>query len=197
MVRILEEIVHHVTHLDVACLISLVAVILHEVAALVALLESRLCCIAMDCHGYGAYRQQQLVLSSLFLLFLPDEQLALLIDDGLGCFSHVTFPFGKHFLDECTAGVGGIALADNEEIMTGTGESHIQQIEVVNAVLQMFVGIVFLIDGVSQAGTVINGHEWEPAERFFLRLAPDGISHTHLHCPVAEGYDDIVELESL
>lgn len=99
------------------------------------------------------------------------------------------------FDDSRTVG-GRCAFAEDIEIMTGSGECHIEQVQIIYNVLQMLVMVVIFIDASFHLfGTEIYRNQRQFVVRSFLRGTPDGIGFLQL--PVAVWHDDMVEFQSL
>ena len=80
--------------------------------------------------------------------------------------------------------------------MTGSGECHIEQIQIIYDVLQMLVMVVIFIDASFHLfGTEIYRNQRQFVVRSFLRGTPDGVGFLQL--PVAVWHDDMIEFQSL
>ena len=80
--------------------------------------------------------------------------------------------------------------------MYGTGEGHIEQVQVVHRVLQVLVLVVVLVDGAHHLLlAVVDGRNGERVERRLVGFAPQDVGH--LKAPVAEGNQHVAELQSL
>lgn len=79
------------------------------------------------------------------------------------------------FDDSRTVG-GRCAFAEDIEIMTGSGECHIEQVQIIYDVLQMLVMVVIFIDASFHLfGTEIYRNQRQFVVRSFLRSTPDGV----------------------
>ena len=62
-------------------------------------------------------------------------------------------------------------------MMSGTGEGHVEQVEIVDGVLQVFLMVVVLVDGARHLLlVVVDRHDGQGIERLFLRLTPEDIT---------------------
>ena len=105
---------------------------------------------------------------------------------------------GEALLDEGSARVLGSATANDVKALTGTGEGHVEQVEVVDGVLQVLVQVVGLVDGAHHLLlTIVDRGNGQVAERRFGGRAPEDVAALLLELPVAERTDDVVVLESL
>ena len=84
------------------------------------------------------------------------------------------------------------------EAAGSTGEGHVEQVEVVDNVLQVLMVVVGLVDGARHAFlAVVDGYEGQLAEGRLLGVAPENVAALLFKLPVAEGNDDMIELQSL
>ena len=105
---------------------------------------------------------------------------------------------GQNRLNDGRARRLGTTLADDVETLGGTGESYIEQVEVVDDILQMLMAVVGFVDGARHTLlAVIDGYEGQVTERRLRRTAPQHVTALLLQLPVAEGADDVVELQTL
>ena len=80
----------------------------------------------------------------------------------------------------------------------GAGEGNVEQVEVVDDVLQVLVLVVGLVDGARHALlAIVDGDEGKGVEGLGRRTAPQDVAALLLQLPVAEGTDDVVELQAL
>ena len=80
--------------------------------------------------------------------------------------------------------------------MGGTCKGYIQQVEVIYNILQMFVEVVVLIDGASHlTAAEVDRCDGQCVERCFVGFAPQNVGH--FQAPVAEGNEDMRELQTL
>ena len=74
----------------------------------------------------------------------------------------------KGLFDEEGTGAGSLAVSDDKKTVTGTGEGYVEQIEVVDGILQMFMAVVCLEDGAHHLFlTVVDGYDGKLVEGGF------------------------------
>ena len=74
---------------------------------------------------------------------------------------------GKGLFDEEGTGAGSLTSSDDEETVTGTGKGDVEQVEVVDSILQMFMAVVCLEDGAHHLLlTVVDGDDGKVVEGY-------------------------------
>ena len=105
---------------------------------------------------------------------------------------------GKGLFDEEGTGAGSLTSSDDEETVTGTGKGDVEQVEVVDSILQMFMAVVCLEDGAHHLLlTVVDGDDGKVVEGGFRWLAPEDVTALLLQLPVTERNDDMLVLQPL
>ena len=88
-------------------------------------------------------------------------------------------------------------LAPDDQILSGTGEGYIKQVEIVYPQLKTFQQIIVPIDGFGHLCRVIDGKDIHGIERSFLRGTPyQLVIRFILQFPVAEGKEYCMKFQS-
>ena len=84
---------------------------------------------------------------------------------------------GQGLFDEQGTGAGCLAATDDEQTAAGTGESDVEQVEVVDSVLQVFVAVIGLEDSAHHLLlAVVDGYNREVIEGGLCWLAPKDVA---------------------
>ena len=100
-------------------------------------------------------------------------------------------------LDEGGARPLGTTTTYDVETLAGSGKGHVEQIEVIYRGLQVLLQVVGLVDGAHHVFlTIVDGGDGQIAEGRLGGSTPEHIARM-FQGPVAEGTDDMGELQSL
>ena len=104
---------------------------------------------------------------------------------------------GKGLLDEGGARALGSTTTYDVETLAGSGKGHVEQIEIINRGLQMLLQVVGFVDGAHHVFlTIVDGGDGQIAEGCLCGGTPEHVARM-FQGPVAEGTDDVGELQSL
>ena len=91
----------------------------------------------------------------------------------------------------------GTTTANDVKTLAGTGKGHIEQIEIVDSGLEVLLQVVSFVDGAHHVFlTVVDGGDGQIAEGLYGGAAPEHVARM-FQGPVAEGTDDVGELQAL
>ena len=78
----------------------------------------------------------------------------------------VEFKVGQYGLDECRTAALGIATTQDKEVFGSSRESYVEQIEVVDGVLEVFVQVVRFVNGTHHLlCAIVDGDDGQGVER--------------------------------